>query len=84
MKSGTDRGTLGGVQGTLEDVWGTLVEGPAQVRTGRWTLGEFRDGSGDPQGGPRRVRVPTGRSGTGWRILGEVRKTFREVQGTLG
>ena len=79
MKSVTSRGTLGEFLGTRGEVWGTLVECPAQVGTGRWTLGKVRDGSGDPRKGPRRVGGPTGRSGTGRGILGEVRETFREV-----
>ena len=51
--------------------------------TGRWTLGEFRDGLGDPSEvrdwsrNPRlglgRVGGSSGRSGMGTGILGEVR-----------
>ena len=49
---------------------------------GRGTLGEVRDGARDPRGGLGRVRVPSGRSGALWGILGEVRKgwwTLEEV-----
>ena len=49
-------------------------------RTGRGTLGEVWDGSGDSRGGLGRVLGPLGWSGTG-------RGTLREVQtgrGTLG
>ena len=40
---------------------------------GRGTLGEVRDGSGDPQEGPGWVRGPLGRSRTGHGNLPEVR-----------
>ena len=32
---------------------------------GWWTLGEVRDGLGDPRGGPGRIGRPSERSGTG-------------------
>ena len=39
----------------------------------RGTLGEVRDGSGDPPYNPGRVGGPSGRSGTGQGTIGEVR-----------
>ena len=66
--------------------WRTLLE----VREGSGSLGEIRDGSGDPPEGPGRVeytmgspgclRGPLGRSGTGPKILGEI----RDGSGNLG
>ena len=40
--------------------------------TGRGTLGEVRDGSGDSWGIPGLVKEPSGRSGMGRLTLGEV------------
>ena len=51
--------------GRCEMVWGTL--------------GEVRDGSGDPRGGPGQIVGPSGRSRTGQRTLKEV----RDGSGTL-
>ena len=58
--------------------------------TSRGTLGEFRDGSRNPRGGPGRlgdpqgglgwVGLPLGRSGTSWGTLGK----FRVGSGDLG
>ena len=51
------------------------------------TLGEVRDGSGDPRGCPGRFVGPSGRSETGWGTLGEVRDgrwTLRAVWDCLG
>ena len=47
--------------------WRTLGE----VRDRSETLGEVREGSGDPWGGPGRVERPSWRSGTGQGSLGE-------------
>ena len=63
------RGTLG-VPGL---VWEPFV----RSETGRGTLGEVRDGLGDPRGGPGRVRGPSERFGT-------VRGTLVEVQDVSG
>ena len=55
--------------------------------TGRGTIGEVWDGSGDPQGGPGRVEGPSGRFGTGWGTLEEVRTgrgTLEVVRDGLG
>ena len=49
-------------------------------RTGWGTLGEVRDGSEDPRGGPGRVGGPLERSGMGRGTLGKVRRTLREVR----
>ena len=80
--SGTGRGTLCEVDGTLRELWDELGEprrGPRWVgepsemsRTGWGTLGEVRDGSVDPRGGPGRVGKPMRRSGTGRGTLEEV------------
>ena len=61
---------------------------------GQGTLAEVRDWVEDPQGGPRRVWGPSGRSGTGrgtleevWDgsgILGEVLDGLRDSRGGLG
>ena len=47
----------------------------------RLTLGEVRDGSGDPRGGPGRVEGPSGSSGTGRGTLGEVWDGSRDPRG---
>ena len=65
--------------------------------TGRRTIGEVRDGSGDPKEGPGWVGGPLGRSGTGrgflrWfgtgrgpsRSSGTGRETLREVRAGSG
>ena len=69
------RGTLSKVQDGSRHHRGGLGrgEGPMGIpRTGRRTLEEFRDGPGDPQRGPGRVRARSRRSGTD-------RKTHAEV-----
>ena len=52
--------------------------------TGRWIVGEVRDGSLDPREVPERVEGTTGMSRKGWGTLGRERRTLWEVQGTLG
>ena len=51
---------------------------------GQETLEEVRDGSGDPQGGPGRIGVPSVRSGTGRGTLGYVRDEFWDPLGGPG
>ena len=48
--------------------------------TGPMAFPEVRDGSGDPRGGPERVKGPSGRFVMGRGTLGE----FRDGSGTLG
>ena len=48
------------------------------------TLGEVRDGSGDPQGGLGWVGGPSVGSGTGRETLGEVRDGLRDPWGDPG
>ena len=50
----------------------------------RGTVGKVRDGSRDPRGGPRRVGVPLGRSGTGRRTIEEVLDRLRNPRGGPG
>ena len=55
--------------------------------TGWGTLRKVGDGSGDPRGGLRRVKVPSGSSGTGWGGAGRVKGLSgrsKLVRGTLG
>ena len=48
------------------------------------TLGEVRDGSGDPRGGPGRVEGPSGWYGQGRGTLGEVWDELGEHRGGPG
>ena len=52
--------------------------------TGWGTLGEVRDGEGDPRGGPRRVGGPSGRYGMARETLGKVRDGSEDPWGGLG
>ena len=49
-----------------------------QVQDGWGTLGEFRDGSREPRGGPKRVGGLSRRFGTGQETLGQVRDGSRD------
>ena len=46
----------------------------------RGTHGEVRDGSRDPWGSPGQVKGPSGRFGTGWGTLEEVRDGLEELR----
>ena len=49
-----------------------------------WTLGEVRDGSGNPRGGQGRVGRSTGKSVTGRGTLGKVKDGSEDPLGGLG
>ena len=63
-----------------ETSWGT----PGSSETGRGTLGEVRDGLGDPQGGPRHVGGASRWSVTGQETLGEFREGSVDHRGDPG
>ena len=69
--------------GTLEEVRDWLVDPQGGPRESRGSSRSPKVGPGDPRVDSCLVGGTTGRSGTGWGTLGEVRGTLEEVRRTL-